>query len=252
MTIIHIRSQRDKEQTFTELIEENKKKYNKLKIGNYFGKASIAACSILAVFFGGCTYAHVNGTETIISPLLRNLGINSKYEENATSFDNEVTADNVKIKMLDGAIDDTTFIVGYEIDIPNIDSDSWIEIEGNYKINGMNFTPVNTSMDKTSDTTFVYYQIYDVNEIKINTTQNVKVNASIYRIKEYTECEDIDSAYAIYGKTFENDWNLEENINVKSLEDSKTYEFENPQNYEITKNIKVSVTEFVTGSYANI
>lgn len=233
-------------------MKENKKKYNKLKIGNYFGKASIAACSILAVFFGGCTYAHVNGTETIISPLLRNLGINSRYEENATSFDNEVTADNVKIKMLDGAIDDTTFIVGYEIDIPNIDSDSWIEIEGNYKINGMNFTPVNTSMDKTSDTTFVYYQIYDVNEIKINTTQDVKVNASIYRIKEYTECEDIDSAYAIYGKTFENDWNLEENINVKSLEDSKTYEFENPQNYEITKNIKVSVTEFVTGSYANI
>ena len=233
-------------------MKENKKKYNKLKIGNYFGKASIAACSILAVFFGGCTYAHVNGTETIISPLLRNLGINSKYEENATSFDNEVTADNVKIKMLDGAIDDTTFIVGYEIDIPNIDSDSWIEIEGNYKINGMNFTPVNTSMDKTSDTTFLYYQIYDVNEIKINTTQDVKVNASIYRIKEYTECEDIDSAYAIYGKTFENDWNLEENINVKSLEDSKTYEFENPQNYEITKNIKVSVTEFVTGSYANI
>ena len=62
-------------------MKENKKKYNKLKIGNYFGKASIAACSILAVFFGGCTYAHVNGTETIISPLLRNLGINSKYEE---------------------------------------------------------------------------------------------------------------------------------------------------------------------------
>ena len=51
-------------------MKENKKKYNGLKIGNYFRKASIAACSILAVFFGGCTYAHVNGTETIISPLL--------------------------------------------------------------------------------------------------------------------------------------------------------------------------------------
>ena len=50
-------------------------------MSNYIKRVSIAACSVLVIFFGGCTYAHVNGTETIISPLLRNLGINSKYEE---------------------------------------------------------------------------------------------------------------------------------------------------------------------------
>lgn len=58
-----------------------KGKNKKLKMSNYIKMVSIAACSVLVIFFGGCTYAHVNGTETIISPLLRNLGINSKYEE---------------------------------------------------------------------------------------------------------------------------------------------------------------------------
>ena len=114
-----------------------KEKNEKLKMSNYIKRVSIAACSVLVIFFGGCTYAHVNGTETIISPLLRNLGINSKYEENATQFNDEVTNGEVKIKILDGAMDDTTFIVGYRIEIPNINPDSWIEIDGKYKINDL-------------------------------------------------------------------------------------------------------------------
>lgn len=233
-------------------MKENEKRYNKIKVVNYFKRASIAACSILVMFFGGCTYAHVNGTETVISPLLRKLGINSKYEENATKFDSEVTSNDITIKLLDGAVDDTTFIVGYEINVPNIDSTEWIEIEGNYKINDINITPLNTSIDKTSDTTFVYYQVYDINEIKINDSKNIKINANINSIKEYTECEDENSAYAVYGKTFKNNWNFEEYIDMNKLENSKVYEFENPQSYEIAKGLKVYVTEFITGSYTNI
>ena len=233
-------------------MKENEKKYSKLKIGDYFKRVSIAACSIMVMFFGGCTYAHVNGTETVISPLLRKLGINSKYEENATKFDSEVTSDNITIKLLDGAMDDTTFIVGYEINVPSIDSTQWIEIEGNYKINDINVAPLNTSIDRTSDTTFVYYQIYDMNEIKLDNSKNIKINANINCIKEYTEYEDMDSAYAEYGKAFENNWNFEEYIDMKNLENSKVYSFENPPSYEIAKGLKISVTEFITGSYTNI
>lgn len=233
-------------------MKENEKEYKKLKISDYVKRASIAVSSILVMFCGGCTYAHVNGTETIISPILRKLGINSKYEEDATKFDSEVKSDNITIKLLDGAMDDTTFIIGYEINVPNIKETEWIEVEGNYKINDINVVPINTSIDNISDTTFAYYQVYDMNELKIDNSKNIKINANINCIKEYTECEDIDSAYAVYGKTFENNWNFEEYIDIKNLENSKVYEFTNPQSYEIEKGLKVSVTKFITGSYTNI
>lgn len=229
-----------------------KEKNEKLKIGKYIKIVSIAACSVLIIFFGGCAYAHVNGTETIISPLLKKLGINSKYEENATQFNDEITNGKVKIKILDGAMDDTTFIVGYRIEIPNINPDSWIEVNGEYKINDLSVTPINTSIDKESDTSFIYYQIFDVNEIKIDDTKNVKINADFNEVREYTEVENIDSAYAEYGETFKGNWSFEEKINVSKLEDSKTYEFDNPQKYQIAKNAYVTVTEFITGSYTNM
>lgn len=229
-----------------------KGKNKELKMSNYIKRVLIAACSVLVIFFGGCTYAHVKGTETIISPLLRNLGINSKYEENATQFNDEIANGEVKIKILDGAIDDTTFIVGYRIEISNIKQDSWIEVNGKYKINDLSVKPINTSIDKESDTTFIYYQIFDVNEIKIDDTKNVKINADFNEIREYTEVENIDFAYTEYGETFKDDWNFEEKINVSKLEDYKIYEFDNPQKYQIAKNAYVTVTEFITGSYTNM
>ncbi len=232
--------------------EVNMKKNQKNKIGYSLRKGVIAASSILVMFLGGCTYAHINGTETIISPLLRNLGINSKYEENATKFDEETTKQDIAVKMLDGAMDDTTFIVGYEIGIPDINLDKWIEMEGNYKINNVNITPINTSISKTEDGKFLYYQVFDMNELKIKDTKNVKIDVNIYKIKEYTEYEDIDSSNAAYEKIYEDKWELKESIEVKNLETSKTYEFPNTKSYEIAENFEISVTEFTTGSYANI
>ena len=235
---------------FERNVNNMEEKSKKFKFSNYLKTISVAACSMLVIFVGGCTYAHVNGRETIISPLLRNLGINSKYEENATQFNDEIAKKDVKIKMLDGAIDDTTFIVGYEIEIANNNPDAWIEVNGEYKINDIGVKPISTTIDKLSDTTYIYYQVFDVNEIK--NVKNVKVNANIYEIKQYTEGEDLDSAYIVYGKTFTDNWNFEENITVKNIEESKVYEFSTPQNYELIKNVNLSVTEFITGSYTNI
>lgn len=236
--------------------EVNMKNYEKknknLKFSNYLRSISIAASVMIVIFFGGCTYAHVEGRETIISPLLRALGINSKYEENATQFNEDVTKKDVTIKILDGAIDDTSLIVGYEIDISNNNPDAWLEINGEYKINGLHVKPINTTLDKLSDTSYIYYQIFDVNEINIKSTENVKIDANIYEIKEYTECETLDSVEAAYGRTYEDEWNFEETISVKNLEESKVYEFTNLKSYEIIENVNVSVTEFITGSYTNI
>lgn len=233
-------------------MKEYEEKNRNFKFSNYLRTISIAACAMLVISVGGCTYAHVNGRETIISPLLRKLGINSRYEENATQFNDEITKKEVKIKMLDGAIDDTAFIVGYEIEIANNNPDAWIEVNGEYKINGINVKPINTTIDKLSDTSYIYYQVFDVNEIKIENTENVKINANIYEIKEYTESETLDSVYAVYGKSFTDEWNFEETISVKNLETSKVYEFTSPKNDEILENVNVSVTEFITGSYTNI
>lgn len=237
----------------SEVNMNNKKEKNRIfKLSNYIGKVSIAACTLLVTYVGGCTYAHINGTETLISPLLRNLGINSKYEENATQFNEEVTKKDVKIKLLDGALDDTTLILGYEIEITNNNPDAWIEVNGEYKINNINVKPINTNIDKLSDTSYIYYQVFDTNEIKIINKENIKINSNIREIKTYTENETLDSAYAVYGESFTENWNFDETINLKNLETSKKYEFTNTKQYKIAENVNTSLTEYITGSYTNI
>lgn len=233
-------------------MSNKKQKNNIFKLSNYIGKVTIAACTLLVTYVGGCTYAHINGTETLISPLLRNLGINSRYEENATQFNQEITKKDVKIKLLDGTLDDTTLILGYEIEITNNNPDAWIELNGEYKINNINVKPINTTIDRLSDTSYIYYQVFDTNEIKISNKENIKISSSIYEIKTYTESETLDSAYAVYGVSFNEKWNLDETINLKNLETSKEYEFTDQKQYEIAENVNISLTEYITGSYTNI
>lgn len=230
-------------------IDNNHKVY---KFRRYFKSVSIAACAMLVIFIGGCTYAHVNGKETIISPILSKLGINSKYEENSTKFNDEFVSENVKIKLKDGAIDDTTLILGYEIEIANNNQDTWLEIIGDYKINGMNFEPVNAIVDKISDNEYVYYQVFDVSEIMMDNLEKVYISSKIFEIKEYTECEDDNLAYPEYGECLKGEWNFDESISVKNLEENKKYEFDSIKEYEILPNVNISVTEFITGSYTNI
>jgi len=229
-------------------MKENNKKSNVI---TFFRNVSVAACAVVVLGIGGCTYAHINGVENILSSLLNNLGINSKYEENATKFNDEVTKESITVKLLDGAIDDTLLIVGSKIDVQNLQS-SWVEINGQYKINDLQVSPINSTIDRLSNTEFIYYQVFDVNEIDIKDKENVKITLNITEIKEYDEIEDIDSAYIEYGKTYTNGWNFEETISVKNLADAKKYEFTDLKTYKTDKNIEISVPEFITGSYSNI
>ena len=228
-----------------------KEKNKKSNVITFLRNVSVAACAVIVLGIGGCTYAHINGVENILSPLLNSLGINSKYEENSTKFNDEVTKENITIKLLDGAIDDTLLIVGSKIDFQNLQS-SWIEINGKYKINDLQVNPISSTIDRLTDSEFIYYQVFDVNEIDIKDKENVKITLNITEIKEYDEVEDIDSAYIEYGKIHTNSWNFEEMISVKNLADSKTYEFTNFKTYKTNKNIEISVSEFITGSYSNI
>lgn len=230
----------------------NMSKHKKYKFVRIFKNLSIAACAMLVIFVGGCTYAHVNGKETVISPILNKIGISSKYEENATKFESKITSENIKIKLDNGAIDDTTLILGYEIEMANNNPDGWIEINGEYKVNGMNFKPISHTIDRLSDNKYVYYQVFDVSEIMIDNPQNVYVNSNIFEIKEYTEVENNNSAYPEYGDSIKGEWNFEESISVKNLEDNKKYVLNNAGNYELIKNVNASVTEYITGSYTNI
>lgn len=229
---------------------EEKRKH--FKLINFLKTTAIAASSVLVLFIGGCTYAHVNGNETILSPLLRSLGINSKYEENSTHFNEEVAKQNVTIKLLDGALDDTSLIIGYEINIENNDPDNWLEINGEYKINNINIKPINFIIDKLSDNKYIYYQVFDASELHLNNTENIKIESTVFEIKEYTEYETIDSANIEYNHIFNDEWKFDEIIDLKNLINSKKYEFTNSKSYEIIKNVHLSVNEFIEGSYTNI
>ena len=232
--------------------EVNMKENKKSNVITFFKNASVAACTTIVLTFGGCTYAHINGIETIISPLLRNLGINNKYEENATEFNDEVEKNNITVKLLDGVMDDTMLIIGSKISVPEINPDAWIEVNGEYKINDLSVKPINFTIDRLSDTEFVYYQVFDASEIKIKNKQNIIIDAKIFEIKEYYEVEDLDSAYAEYGEVYTDNWSFEERIDIKNLEDNKKYVFTDSKKYKTDDNIEMSVTEFITGSYSNI
>ena len=228
--------------------EKNSKSSNVI---TFFRNVSVAACAVIVLGIGGCTYAHINGIETIISPILNKIGINSKYEENAVKFGEITTKENITVELLDGAMDDTLFIVGSKINVPDLD-ESWIEITGQYKINDLQVTPINATIDRNNGTEFIFYQVFDINEIDIKDKQNVKISYNITEIKEYNEVEDIASAHIEYGKSHVNNWNFEETIPVNNLENSKIYEFIDSKSYKTNKSIEISVTEFITGSYGNI
>ena len=69
-----------------------------------------------------------------------------------------MTKESITVKLLDGAIDDTLLIVGSKIDVQNIQS-SWVEINGQYKINDLQVSPINSTIDRLSNTEFIYYHI---------------------------------------------------------------------------------------------
>ena len=133
---------------FEELFETYKEKYkmergSNMKTNNvsFIQKMRyVAAVLVVGILLGtgGMTYAHISGVETWISPLLRKIGIDSKYEENSTKVNDEVTVNNEKVEMLDVAIDNSTLIVGYKITMPNVELENWIEVHGDYTVNDIN------------------------------------------------------------------------------------------------------------------
>ena len=230
-------------------MKENTRK--KSNLVTFFRNVSVAACVFIVLGISGCTYAHINGVENLLSPLLYKLGINSKYEENATKFNDEVTKENITVKLLDGAIDDTLLIVGSKINIQNLQG-SWIEINGEYRINDIQIKPINSTIDRLTDSEFVYYQVFDVNEIKIKDKEQVKISLDYTEIKEYNEIEDLNSAHIEYLKTYTNDWSFDKTISVKNLVDSNKYEYNDSKTYKIENNIEISISEFIESSYSNI
>ena len=234
-----------------EMGEVMKKEENKKSKNNLVKFISIAACLLVVLVVGESTYAHVNGKENWLSPLLKNLGINSKYEEHATNINEEVKNNNVNVKMLDAAIDDSILIVGYQINIENINMDNWIEIQGEYKINDINISPINKTIDKEEDNCFIIYQIFDMNEIDLKNLKEAKFESKMSEIIEYAEYEDINSADKEYIKTYDGNWTFNKTLPINNVEENKEYEFKENNTFK-TNNIEVTVDGYIKSSYTNI
>lgn len=226
------------------------------KKNSYFVKymkyGSIAACTVLTLFLGGSTYAHINGKETLISPLLNALGINSRYEENSTKINQDVENNGINIKMLDGAIDKTSLIVGYEIKIPNISLDDWIDIYGTYKINKMEVTPIASTIDKDEEGNFILYQVFDTSEINLKNNNAVTIEVNIKNILQYSEYEDLEENGLNYINKYKGNWNFEKDILLNNVIENKKLKYKENTEKEIMKNVKISVEGIMQGSYTNI
>ena len=231
--------------------EVMKKEENKKSKNNLIKFISIAACLLVVLVVSGSTYAHVNGKENWLSPLLKNLGINSKYEEHATNINEEVKNNNVNVKMLDAAIDDSTLIVGYQINIENINMDNWIEIQGEYKINDINISPINKTIDKEEDNSFIIYQVFDMNEIDLKNSKEAKFESKMSGIIEYAEYEDINSADKEYINTYNGNWAFNKTLPINNVEENKEYEFKENNTFK-TNEIEVTVDGYIKSSYTNI
>lgn len=213
------------------------------KKNSYFVKymkyGSIAACTVLTLFLGGSTYAHINGKETLISPLLNALGINSRYEENSTKINQDVENNGINIKMLDGAIDKTSLIVGYEIKIPNISLDDWIDIYGTYKINKMEVTPIASTIDKDEEGNFILYQVFDTSEINLKNNNAVTIEVNIKNILQYSEYEDLEENGLNYINKYKGNWNFEKDILLNNVIENKKLKYKENTEKEIMKNVKI-------------
>lgn len=235
---------------FIEFQNKSKNEYKTKTVYNFMSKlryAMAVVISSIVVLSGGLTYAHINGVETIISPILRNLGINSKYEENAIKVNEEKESNSIKIEMSDMALDESNLIVGYKIAIKNIDS--WIDILGEYQINSINIQPTNESIDKC-DEYFVLYQIFDISDIKFN-NDKIKFVSKIDTIVEYMEVEDLYYAYNEEVNRYEGDWNFEKSIEINNILDKEEYIFEN-KDITIYDDVEVSIDSYVESSYTNM
>lgn len=186
----------------------------------------ITASLVIAILLGGVTYAHINGVETIISPFLRSIGINSRYEENANKFDEQKTENNVTVKMLDGVLDDVNLILGFQID----NADSLTKLNGEYKINNISINPISTTSQKISNTSYIFYQVFDVSNIKLENKANVNIDVKIRQPNVQ----------------------LSETISVKNTQDAKTYENTNAKVYEVLDNVNISIISLTKGSYVDV
>ncbi len=234
-------------QNITEKVET---KNNKVRL-EFLKYATIVASLVIVIFTGGSTFAHINGIETPISDLLRKLGINSKYEQNATEINETIINEKVEVKLLNVAIDETSLIVGYEFSSERFNEDSWIDVYGTYRVNNLNLNPLSQSMDKDEKGKIVMYQVFDINEIELNKVENVNFVIEISNIEEYTEVEDLNGAYKEKVKEYEGNWRFEKNIILSNMGECKEYELEE-NTIEILPNINVSITEWVQGSYTNM
>lgn len=257
--------QRDEyiDEKVNELFSVYKEKYKKEKvyesmkensnIFNFMQKMKyVAAVLVVGLILGtgGMTYAHINGVETIISPVLRMIGINSKYEENATDINETITDNSVEIEMLNAAIDESALIVGYTIFSENINMLHWIDVNGNYKINGISIKPISESIDKDLETKFLYYQIFDLSEIKFDSVEKLTFTSDIFEILEYTEVESIDSVNAEYINNYSGNWNFNQDIPVKNISENKVYEL-NSEKLNVN-GIIINAKEIVKSSYTNM
>lgn len=221
-----------------------------INLGYIFRYVTIFTLLILVVGVGGSTYAHINGKETLISPLLRDLGINPRYEENTVLINKEVEDQNITVQMVDVAIDNTNIIVGYKINVP--ENKNFIQIEGSNRVNGMYIAPINKAIKKVEENEYLYYQIFDINEIELENNEKITFNSNIYRISEYTEYESNYETYEEAVRIFEGNWTFEEVLEINNVVENKIYEFEEAPSVEIKENVNLSVTELVVGSYTNI
>lgn len=228
------------------IIMDNKEKK---KIG--FFKYSVAIVSILTILSGGCVFAHINGLETLISPLLRNLGINSKYEDEKINLGDKIYENNVDVKLLDVAIDGTSMIVGYQINIDDNCVDNWAEISGEYKINDLHVKPINQLVDKDENGVYILYQLFDMNEINLKDKKEMLLDFNILNIRTYAEYEDLNNVYANYNNSYDGNWHFNKSISITNNKPTEEYLL-NSNSVTALKSITIKADSLIVGAYTNI
>lgn len=218
-----------------------KEKNEKLKMSNYIKRVSIAACSVLVIFFGGCTYAHVNGTETIISPLLRNLEINSKYEEeiNVSKLEDSKTygfENPQKYKIAQNAyVTVTEFITGSYTNMLKIKTD-----KTNY--NGDSFEKYYKILDEQNEEIATFCEeekqydetIYNDRIISERINKNSKITIEVYlKMIDEEKFNKVATIPVDISKAVEKS---EENSNWKQYK-NENYSFKYNENWTLTTKV---------------
>lgn len=178
------------QQTYKKLGKQEKDKGRKI-----FAKyIHIAAVVLMVLFLGSNVMAYIQGKDNIFSFILGKFHIQEEYEKESKEINLVKESNGTKITIKDIAVDNSFFVIGYQIETKKeLENNLFLIEDIKIKDNEKQITITNASLgdketkqsvQKIGENTYIIYEIYFIENI-CHTQKNFQVDIKISQIQIY-------------------------------------------------------------------